>query len=305
MPKFEPGYRKLHASGELAGRAETASGWLADCRLCPRDCGADRLHGKQGRCGIGAKARVSSFGPHFGEEDVLVGRGGSGTIFMTSCSLLCNFCQNYDISHMAANGEEMDDGELAAALLGLARRGCHNINFVTPTHVVPQILRALVVAAEKGLDLPLVYNSSGYDKVETLKLLDGVFDIYMPDFKFWDSKVAEDLCDAPDYPEAARAALAEMHRQVGVLATDEDGIAFRGVLVRHLAMPNGLAGTADVMRFLSEELSPDTFVNVMAQYRPYAAAHTDPRIGRRVTPEEYREALAAAARAGLRRVARQ
>ena len=305
MPKFEPGYRKLLASGELAKRAETAWGRLAECRLCPRDCGVNRLQGKRGRCGIGAKARVSSFGPHFGEEDVLVGSGGSGTIFLTSCSLLCNFCQNYDISHMAANGEEMDDGELAAVMLGLARRGCHNINFVTPTHAVPQILRALVVAAEKGLDVPLVYNSSGYDRVETLRLLDGVFDIYMPDFKFWDPAVAADLCDAPDYPEAARAALEEMHRQVGVLATGEDGVARRGVLVRHLVMPEGLAGTAEAMRFLAERLSPETFVNVMAQYRPYASAHTDPRMDRRITPEEYREALDAASRAGLKRVARQ
>ncbi|MCX7804595.1 MAG: radical SAM protein [Planctomycetota bacterium] len=302
---FVPGYVKLHRSGELTRRADEAWERLSGCRMCPRRCGADRLGGKTGVCRTGAKARVSSFGPHFGEEDVLVGTGGSGTIFFSSCNLLCCFCQNYEISHFPGEGREVGPEELARIMLTLQGYGCHNINFVTPSHVVPQILRSLIPAVEMGLRVPLVYNSSGYDEVETLRLLDGVFDIYMPDFKFWDPEVADELCGAPDYPDAAREALKEMHRQVGPLETGAEDVAYRGLLVRHLVMPDGLASTAEIAKFLAEEISPDTFVNVMAQYRPRGRAHTRQGLNRGITPEEYTEALEAVRRAGLRRAQAQ
>jgi putative pyruvate formate lyase activating enzyme len=230
-----------------------------------------------------------------------VGTRGSGTIFISSCNLLCSFCQNHEISH-GKEGVEVGPEEMAALMAGLARAGCHNINFVTPAHVVPQILEALPYAIEKGLRVPLVYNSSGYDSVESLELLDGVFDIYMPDFKFWDNRWAQRYCAAPDYQEAASAALREMHRQVGDLTVDEKGIACRGLLVRHLVMPNRVAGTEEVMGFLAREISPNTYVNVMAQYRPCGSAHRDELINRRLFSKEYRDAVQAAKRAGLTRL---
>ncbi len=298
---FEPSYLRLHSEGILKERVQKALALLEPCRLCPRTCGARRLKGETGFCGTGRKAAVASTNAHFGEESPLVGRSGSGTIFISSCNLLCSFCQNHEISH-GKEGVEVGPEQMALMMVHLSEAGCHNINFVTPTHVVPQILEALSQAIERGLRVPLVYNSSGYDSLETLELLDGVFDIYMPDFKFWDNRWAERYCEAPDYREVASAAVREMHRQVGDLAVDERGIAYRGLLVRHLVMPNQVAGTERIMEFLAEEVSPNTYVNVMDQYRPCGSAHRDELINRRLHSKEYREAVDAAQRAGLARL---
>ena len=259
------------------------------------------MKGELGFCETGRKAAVASCNAHFGEESPLVGRSGSGTIFLSSCNLLCTFCQNQEISH-GKEGAEVGPEQMALMMVQLSRAGCHNINFVTPTHVVPQILEALPYAVETGLRVPLVYNSSGYDSAETLKLLDGVFDIYMPDFKFWDNRWAGKYCQAPDYREVAIAALREMHRQVGDLVVDEAGIAHRGLLVRHLVMPNQVAGTEEIMEFLAEEISPNTYVNVMDQYKPCGSAHRDEFISRRLHSTEYRDAVTAAKKAGLERL---
>ncbi|HOJ13320.1 MAG TPA: radical SAM protein [Deltaproteobacteria bacterium] len=296
-----PSYRELLHTGELQRRVERALGLLKDCRICPRSCGVDRLGSEKGFCRTGRYARVASFGPHFGEEAPLVGTHGSGTIFMSSCNLMCTFCQNHEISH-ANEGAEVDALELASIMLDLTERGCHNINFVTPTHVVPQILEAVLVAARQGLDVPLVYNTGGYDDASTLRLLDGVFDIYMPDFKFWDEGPAAAFCRAPDYREKACEAIREMHSQVGDLEIDERGLAVRGLLLRHLVMPEGLAGTSRVMEFIATQISRDTYVNVMDQYHPCYRARTDRLIGRRITASEYMEALEAAMRAGIHRL---
>ncbi len=298
---MEPGYVTLHRSGALAERAQSALRLLEACCLCPRKCGVNRLEDERGFCRTGRRARVASYNAHFGEESPLVGRHGSGTIFFSSCNLLCSFCQNYDISH-EAEGVDVEPDQVAAMMLQLAERGCHNINFVTPSHVVPQILEALVTAAEHGLRVPLVYNSGGYDSVETLRLLQGIFDIYMPDFKFWDPQWSERFCQAPDYPEVARDALREMHRQVGDLVIGEDGVARRGLLLRHLVMPKGVAGTREIMRFVAKEISRATYVNVMDQYRPCGRASKEPWIDRRLTAAEYREAVADTEAAGLHRL---
>jgi len=297
----EPSYVKLHRRGELRRRVGYALDSLESCHLCPRECGVNRLAGHQGYCKTERKAKVAGANAHFGEERPLVGRYGSGTIFISSCNLLCTFCQNSDISHYN-EGTEVGPRQLAAMMLSLADRGCHNINFVTPSHVVPQILEALPYAVDRGLQVPLVFNTGGYDKVSTLQLLDGIFDIYMPDFKFWDERWSDVFCRAPDYREVAKEAFREMHRQVGDLIIDESGIAFKGLLVRHLVMPNGVAGTVEIMRFLAEEISTDTYVNVMAQFWPCHKADTDPKIGRRITRTEYQQAVEAARRAGLRRL---
>jgi len=297
----KPGYFLLHETGELQVRVDKARKLLSPCIVCPRQCNVDRLAEEKGVCGTGSKAVVSSYTPHFGEESPLVGTGGSGTIFITNCNLLCVFCQNFDISHLG-QGTETSDGQLAAMMVSLQRQGCHNINFVTPSHVVPQILAALPEAIDRGLTVPLVYNSSGYDSVETLKLADGVFDIYMPDFKFWDGESARRYAKAPDYPEKARAALKEMHRQVGDLALDKEGIAVRGLLVRHLVMPGALAETRAIMHFLADEISRQTYVNVMDQYRPCGRAAQFPPIDRRPTHAEFQDAMDAAKEAGLRRL---
>ena len=271
------------------------------CGLCPRECGINRLEGELGTCETGRNAIVSSYNAHFGEESPLVGRYGSGTIFVGGCNLLCSFCQNYEISHLK-EGVEVEPEQMAAMMIHLAERGCHNINFVTPTHVVPQLLESLAQAAEHGLDIPLVYNSSGYDKKETLEILDGIVDIYMPDFKFWDGCWAERYCEAPDYPERAEKALKEMHRQVGDLVIDDQGVAVRGLLVRHLVMPGDIAGTEKVLEFIADEISPNTYVNVMDQYRPCGDAHKDEYTNRRLSSQEFREAIEAARRAGLTRL---
>jgi putative pyruvate formate lyase activating enzyme len=299
----EPSYLTLYANGELARRVESAVGMLAECRLCPRNCGAARPDGvpEKAFCRTGRHARLSSVFLHHGEEACLRGWNGSGTIFFTHCNLRCVFCQNFDISWQG-EGRQVSARQLAEAMLRLQADGAHNINLVTPSHVVPQILEALLPAAEHGLRLPLVYNSGGYDKVETLRLLEGVIDIYMPDFKFWDPAVAEELAHAPDYPDVARAALKEMHRQVGDLQIDGQGLARRGLMVRHLVLPDGQAGTRDVMRFLVREISPDTYVNLMAQYHPAGRSGCHPRIHRRITPEEFQEALRAAKEEGVRRL---
>lgn len=273
---------------------------MRSCVLCPRECRVDRLSGEKGLCETGKKARVSSYNPHFGEEAPLVGRNGSGTIFFTHCNLLCKFCQNFDISH-EGYGEEVSEEQLAAIMMHLQGLGCHNINFVTPTHVVPQILSAVEIAAGKGLSVPLVYNTGGYDKVDTLKLLDGVFDIYMPDFKFWDAGIAESACNAGDYSEVAQAALKEMHRQVGDLDIDESGTAKRGILLRHLVLPGGLAGTRDVMRFVVKEISPDTYVNIMPQYRPVGKAEEVGGLGGYPSRKDFETALREARDEGILR----
>ena len=239
MMANEPSYIRLYEKGLLKSKAAEAASRLKSCRLCPRKCGVDRLSGETGFCNTGKLSWVSSVSPHFGEEAPLVGNQGSGTIFFAHCNLLCLFCQNFDISHQG-QGQEITAGELAGIMLSLQNQGCHNINFVTPSHVAPQILAAVEVAVPQGLNLPLVFNTGGYDRVTTLKLLEGVFDIYMPDFKFWDAQVAENSCQAADYPQVARKALVEMHRQVGDLLIDAAGIARRGLLIRHLVYPEDL-----------------------------------------------------------------
>ncbi|RLB25455.1 MAG: radical SAM protein [Deltaproteobacteria bacterium] len=301
MTTMEPSYIDLYKKGDLAERVEVALSRLAECKLCPRQCGVNRLEGEKGFCKTGRKAIVASYNAHFGEESPLVGQYGSGTIFMSSCNLLCSFCQNFEISHFR-EGREVEPEQMAAMMLALAQRGCHNINFVTPTHVIPQILEALLVAVREGLRVPLVYNTSGYDEVGSIELLEGIFDIYMPDFKFWDPKWAERYCHAPDYPEKARTAIKEMHRQVGDLVIDDRGIAQRGLLIRHLVMPNNIAGTKEIMQFIATELSPNTYVNVMDQYRPCGKAYEDEFINRRLTGQEFRSATQAAKKAGLTRL---
>lgn len=297
----QAGYLTLHKQGKLVGRIADARERLSPCRLCPRQCKVDRLNNEKGICRTGARLVVCSYAPHFGEESPLVGSGGSGTIFLTHCNLLCVFCQNYEISHLG-QGIETDEGQLSSMMVSLQRQGCHNINFVTPSHVVPGIIAALPKAIEKGLTVPLVYNSSGYDSVETLQLLEGIFDIYMPDFKFWTKESGERFAQAPDYPEVAQKAILEMHRQVGDLVMDEEGVATKGLLVRHLVMPGGRDETRDIVRFLAREVSVDTYVNIMDQYRPCGKAHQYPPIDRGLKNEEFQEALRLAAEAGLQRL---
>jgi putative pyruvate formate lyase activating enzyme len=304
MPIFEPVYRAARRSGLLEERVGRAELVLESCSLCPRRCGANRLRGEKGYCRAGWLPAVSSYNPHFGEEDPLVGLHGSGTIFLTHCNLRCLFCQNYDISHKE-HGREVGADRLAEMMLELQGLGCHNINFVTPTHYVPQILKAVALAAARGLSVPLVYNTGGYDAVETLRLLDGIFDIYMPDLKFMDGAAAEEFCDAPDYPQAAQAAILEMHRQVGDLVLDEQGIAQRGLLVRHLVLPEGLAGTRAAMRFLAAQVSRNTYINIMDQYRPCGEVTPRSPLRRRITQKEFEEALRAAQEEGLGRLDRR
>ncbi len=274
---------------------------LEECCLCPRHCGVNRRAGESGKCHITRQVLVSSYGPHFGEEAPLVGRHGSGTIFFTYCNLRCVFCQNYTISQLG-EGSEVNREELARMMLSLQARGCHSINLVTPTHVVPYILDALELAVGMGLYLPLVYNSGGYDAVDTLKLLDGIVDIYMPDLKYADEKTAERLSGIKDYPSVNKVAIREMHRQVGDLWLDEQGIAQRGLLVRHLVLPNRLAGTEEVVRFLAREVSPNTYLNIMAQYHPCHKAFDVPLLARPVNKQEVCEAIDLAHRQGLDRL---
>jgi len=274
---------------------------LEECRVCPRRCGVNRLAGESGECHVTNQVVVSSYGPHFGEESPLVGRHGSGTIFFTYCNLHCAFCQNYDISQLG-EGSPVSREELAGMMLSLQAKGCHNINLVSPTHVVPYILDALELAVSKGLYLPLVYNSGGYDSLETLKLLDGIVDIYMPDMKYSDEKIAEELSGIKGYPLVNKAAVREMHRQVGDLQIDEQGIAQRGLLVRHLVLPNRLAGTKEVVSFLAQEVSANTYLNIMAQYHPCYKAFDMPSLARPISGQEFQEAIALAHQQGLCRL---
>lgn len=296
-----PSYMELFETGELARRAAAARRSLADCALCGRQCHVDRLHDARPKsfCHTGRVAEVGSYFAHHGEEACLRGWNGSGTIFFSHCSLRCIFCQNYDLSWLG-EGRPVTAEQLAGMMLELEQRGCHNLNLVTPSHVVPQILEALCVAVEGGLRIPIVYNTGGYDRVETLRLLDGVVDIYMPDFKFWDPVVSAELAEAENYPEVARAAIAEMHRQVGDLELTGRGLARRGLLVRHLVMPDGQAGTREVMRFLAS-LSRNTFVNIMGQYHPEGRVDGHAHLGRRVTRSEVDEAFRIAREEGLQR----
>lgn len=292
----------LHTSGRLRQRIESARGMLEDCTLCPRRCRVNRLAGETGLCATGVRARVASFGPHFGEEQPLVGTKGSGTIFLAGCNLHCCFCQNYDISQGDESGHEVDDVEFAAIMLELQAMGCHNINLVTPSHVVPQILAALAPAIEGGLALPLVFNCSGYESAATLALLDGVIDIYMPDFKFWHSATAARYANAPDYPLRAREALLMMHRQVGDLDLDSHGFARTGLLIRHLLMPGMSAESEQILHFIATRLSPNTYVNIMGQYHPCDRAKQYEELRRTTTGAEYRQALEMAQTMGLTRI---
>lgn len=294
-------YQELYLKGELSRRVKEARALLACCELCPRRCRVNRLIGEIGKCRTARRAFVSSFGPHFGEEAPLVGRFGSGTIFFTHCNLRCIYCQNYSISQLG-EGWEVSAEEIAEMMLSLQARGCHNINLVSPTHVVVQILEALEIAVSRGLSIPLVYNSGGYDSVETLKLLDGIVDIYMPDMKYSDEETAFKLSGVRNYPEINRAAVKEMHRQVGDLVINEEGIAVRGLLIRHLVLPNDLAGTSEIVNFIAQEISPNTYVNIMAQYRPCFKAFEFPLLSRSITKSEYQRAIRLALEAGLKRL---
>jgi putative pyruvate formate lyase activating enzyme len=296
-------YLELYRSGKLAERVEAARALLENCRLCPRRCGINRLTDEKGQCHTGKLAVISSYGPHFGEEAPLVGSRGSGTIFFTNCNLKCIFCQNYAISQLG-EGNEITAGELAKIMLALQDRGCHNINLVSPTHVMPQILEALEIATNLGLRLPLVYNSGGYDALETLQILDGILDIYMPDMKYDDEKIAEELSGIKNYPSINRTALKEMYRQVGDLQIDGDGIAVRGLLIRHLVLPNQLAGTDEIMKLIADEISPNSYVNVMSQYHPCYKAFSITQLNRALSKQEFLEAVNSAVRAGLNRLDR-
>jgi putative pyruvate formate lyase activating enzyme len=298
---MEPSYFKAYKDKSLEQKISTALMRLESCELCPRKCRVNRIENEKGVCQTGRHALVASFSPHFGEEASLVGRYGSGTIFFNGCNLMCSFCQNYDISH-EINGEEIDASTLSDIMLSLQKQKVHNINFVSPSHVICQILEALPTAIEKGLNLPLVYNSGGYDCADTLKLLDGIFDIYMPDFKFSRDLPATFYCKTPDYPLIVKNALKEMHRQVGDLVFDENHRAAKGLIVRHLVMPEHVAGTKDAMNFLANEISKNTYVNIMDQYQPCGDISDFPEIARRITPEELQEALDEAKAEGLARL---
>ena len=301
MEKFEPAYIKTFEKGLLQKKIQAAYEILNSCNLCPRRCRVNRIAGETGICKTAKQAWVSSYNSHFGEEAPLVGTHGSGTIFFAHCNLMCLFCQNFDISH-EGYGQEVSDTQLAAMMVALQQQGCHNINFVSPSHVVPQILSALEIAIQQGLRVPLVYNSGGYDLPATLKLLEGVFDIYMPDFKFWNAQVAERACRAKDYPEIACSALREMHRQVGDLKVSENGIAQKGLLIRHLVLPGGLAGTREIMRFIAREISADSYVNIMSQYRPCGRAAEIKELNGPLSPHDFQTALQQAAAEGITRL---
>lgn len=297
---FVPSYISLFEKGELHKRIEILNEFLKECRLCPRECQANRLDGELGYCEAGSELMVSSAFPHFGEEPPLVGFHGSGTIFLTYCNLRCIFCQNYDISHLG-RGDRISPSGMARATIRLQETGCHNVNFVTPTHFAPQIVASLPEAIKMGLHVPIVYNCSGYESLEVVRLLDGVIDIYMPDAKYMDEKYSKRFSNASDYPEVLRKILKEMHRQVGDLAINSKGIAERGLLIRHLVMPGGVASSEAVLRFIAEEISVHSYVNIMDQYRPEYRAHEYPEINRRIAHKEYLEAIQMARRFQLYR----
>lgn len=300
MKRYEPNYIALYNNGELEKRINLLNEFLAECVLCPRQCKVNRLKGKLGYCKAGDKAVVSSVFPHFGEEAPLVGLHGSGTIFFAHCSLRCNFCQNYDISH-GGEGESVEIEHLAKFMLILQQRGCHNINFVTPTHFVPQIVAALPKAIELGVKLPLVFNCGGYESLRVIKLLDGIIDIYMPDTKFVEAKYAKKYMNASDYFVILKKVLKEMYRQVGDLKIDESGIAYRGLLIRHLVMPENIAGSNLLLKFIANEISKSSYVNIMNQYHPCYKANYDSTINRRITSKEYYDVIEVAKEVGLYR----
>ena len=298
---MEAAYLKLLESGDLQARVSEAWRHLEDCDLCARYCHMNRLETIRGAvCRTGEHAIVHSHGPHHGEEDPLRGWNGSGTIFFSWCNLRCVYCQNWDISQEGL-GHAVGSEELARIMLELQAQGCHNINLVTPSHVVAQIIAAVAIAAEQGLELPLVYNTGGYDSPEALRLLDGIIDIYMPDMKYGDSTKARDFSHVRNYVEVNRAAVREMHRQVGDLVMDEQGIAERGLLVRHLVLPENVSGTDEVLGFVAEKISPDTYINLMDQYRPCYRADENPPLDRRIARTEFEQAKAWAVDLGLHR----
>ncbi len=301
MMDFRPAYLNILESGELANRVSEAYEHLSICDVCAWECPVDRRAGKIGVCRTGELARVSSYGPHMGEEDPLRGWRGSGTIFFTRCNLRCQYCQNHDISQ-TDSGDSVSPEQIARMMLELQTLGCHNINFVSPSHVVPQILAAVLIAAQAGLKIPLVYNTGGYDSMSMLRLLDGVIDIYMPDMKYSDADIARKYSKIRNYPQVNQAAVKEMHRQVGDLQIDEKGVALRGLLLRHLVLPEGIAGTEETIRFIREEISANTYLNLMNQYRPSYKAHLYPELNRRLTSQEYQSAVETALSAGLHRL---
>jgi putative pyruvate formate lyase activating enzyme len=296
---LKPSYLSLEHDGRLETIEKELWEVFQACHCCPRECGANRIDGEKGFCSSTAKLKLYSFGPHHGEERPLVGQGGSGTIFFSNCNLLCCFCQNWEINHRG-DGEFINHRKLAEAMLRLQRRGCHNINLVTPTHVVPHIVKALRIAISRGLDIPLVYNTSAYDNIDIIKKLDGIVDIYLPDFKYQDGALASKYSSgADDYPKVAAEVIKEMHRQVGELTVNDQGIAQRGLIIRHLVMPHNIAGTDKFVKWVARELTPTTYVNIMAQYRPEHKAFDHPKISRRITNDEWKQAMAWAKEAGL------
>lgn len=301
MVDFKPAYLNLLDAEELANRVSKAYDHLSICDVCAWECPVDRRAGKIGVCRTGEIARVSSYGPHMGEEDPLRGWRGSGTIFFTRCNLRCQYCQNHNISQ-TDSGDEVSPEQIARMMLELQTLGCHNINFVSPSHVVPQILAAVLIAIQAGLKIPLVYNTGGYDSMSMLILLDGVIDIYMPDMKYSDADTARKYSKIRNYPQVNQTAVKEMHRQVGDLQIDEKGVAQRGLLVRHLVLPDGIAGTEETIRFLRDEISVNTYLNLMNQYRPSYKAHLYPELNRRLTNQEYQSAVEAAMSVGLHRL---
>jgi putative pyruvate formate lyase activating enzyme len=299
---FETGYIKLHRNGELKERGEKLWQLMENCRLCPRKCGANRLKGERGFCGSNSRVEISSFHPHFGEEKPLVGKNGSGTIFMTNCSLRCVFCINWEVSQ-GGEGSRRSIGQFAGMMLALQRMGCPNINIVTPTHYSAHILLALDEAASKGLKIPLVYNTCGWERLEILQLLDGIVDIYLPDFKYSEGeKAAKYSSGAETYPEVTKNALLEMHRQVGVAHSADNGLMKKGLMIRHLVMPNNVSGSKKVIDWIAKNLPKDTFVNIMSQYTPVYQAKDYPEIARSITSEEYEEVVNHARIAGLTNV---
>ena len=299
---FKPSYLKLHKSGELKKRGEKLWEVMRSCKLCPRQCGADRISGQKGFCRSSSVLEISSYHPHFGEEPPLVGRNGSGTIFLTNCGLRCVFCINWEISHLGlGNPYSIDD--MVKMMLALQQKGCHNINFVTPTHYVPHIVLAVDKAAAQGLRLPLVYNTCGWESIDTLRMLDGVIDVYLPDFKYSSGKMAATYsAGAYGYPEITEQSFLEMQRQVGVARVDSDGIIRRGMMVRHLVMPNNVGGTKEVLEWLAQNLPKDTYINLMSQYQPCYQAFEYPQIARRITAKEYKDSMQWAKEAGLTNV---
>lgn len=296
-----PSYLDLAEKGLLSRRASEAGKLLASCRLCPHECGVNRLRGEKGFCSTGARARVASFGPHFGEELPLRGSRGSGTIFFSGCNMKCLYCQNHDISQ-GETGEELDASGLARVMLSLQAEGCHNINLVTPSHVVPQIIEALVLAVPEGLNIPMVFNTGGYDSLRTLRFLEDVIDIYMPDMKYADELMAWKYSGIRNYPYVNRVAVKEMFRQRGDLALDDHGIAVKGLLVRHLLLPASIAGSSQIFSFLAGEISKNTFLNIMGQYFPCYRANEFPELSRRIFTSEYLHAVGEAKREGLARI---